>query len=197
MPRRSVGLQQGYYYHVYNRGVDRGPIFFEPENYSFFLRRLRQFIADGTAEIIAYCLMPNHYHMLVHVCTDGFSALMQRLGMSYANAINKRYRRIGPLFQGRFQAKVVAKDEYLLHLSRYIHLNPVRAGLVTKAEEWPYSSYADFIGLGERTLVQPGIILEQLTREGSPPEDARRTYKRFVEGWSGADDRLAPMLFEE
>src|SRR3989337_3137186 len=67
MPRRSVRLEQGFYYHVYNRGVDRGPTFLEPENYSFFLRRLRQFIADGTAEIIAYCPMPNTSPILVPV----------------------------------------------------------------------------------------------------------------------------------
>jgi hypothetical protein len=84
--------------------VDRGIIFLDPDNYSFFLRRLRQFIAGGTAEVIAYCLMPSHYLLLLHIGEGDLSRVMHRLGMSYANAINKRLRRVGPVFQGRFKA---------------------------------------------------------------------------------------------
>ena len=136
MPRREQPLASGNYYHVYNRGLAKEPIFFEPENFDFFIRRLRDILTPDVVTMVSYCLMPNHYHTLVQLHTDAFSTFMQRLHMSFANAMNKRYQRVGPLFQGRFQARHVEKDSYLLHLSRYIHLNPVHAGLVTKAEEW-------------------------------------------------------------
>jgi len=117
LPRRVVPLTPGQYYHIYNRGVNREAIFFERENYLFFLRRLREHLLPVT-DLVAYCLMPNHYHLLVMVkpweqtsevlkdlgglAPRGLSMAMMRLSVSYTKAINKRYQRVGGLFQGAF-----------------------------------------------------------------------------------------------
>jgi putative transposase len=153
MPYRTVPLQANHYYHVYNRGHNRNPIFFERDNYLYFLRQLRKYLIEQqTADIVAYCLMPNHYHLLLYLKVDYFSQVMQKLSLSYTKAINRRYKRVGGLFQGRFQAIAVDKDEYLLQLTRYIHLNPVKASLVNQAQDWEFSSYQEYLGLRGGTL---------------------------------------------
>ena len=142
MPFRRVGLEQGEFYHFYNRGNNKQRIFFERENYHYFLRTFGGYFPEGIAEVCAYCLMPNHYHLLVRLTSDcNYSRLMQYFGIAYVKAMNRRYERCGHLFQGRFKAKLVDSDEYLLHLSRYIHLNPQCSNLVRKAEDWEFSSY--------------------------------------------------------
>ena len=157
---RSTPLLPNQYYHLYNRGVDKQPIFFLPENWSFFLRRLRQYCLPSQATIIAYCLMPNHYHLLVHVNSVTFSqSIMHPFTVSYTKAINRQQNRVGPLFQGSFQARLIQSEQYLLGIASYIHLNPVHAGLVATPEAWEYSSYRDYIGLRNGTLPQPEIIL--------------------------------------
>ena len=90
--------------------------------------------------MLAYCLMPNHYHLLVRCKTDAVSGAMQRLSMAYTKAMNRRFNRVGCLFQGQFQAIVVDSEEYLSHLTRYIHLNPVKAGIVASPKDWEFSS---------------------------------------------------------
>ncbi len=140
MPRRNITFAVGEHYHVYNRGNDRQPIFFERDNQRFFLRQLRTYVVDH-ADVLAYCLMPNHYHLLVRLTSDGYSSAMHRFGVSYVKAINRRHERVGALFQGRFRAIHVDREEYLVHLSRYIHLNPVVADLVDRPEHWEFSSW--------------------------------------------------------
>src|SRR5690348_147026 len=107
MPYRDVPLRVGEYYHIYNRGVNREATFFERENYAFFLRKLREFVTHhgegSAADVIAYCLMPNHYHLLVMVKSDQFSSSMRSFGQAYVQAINRRYQRTGPLFESRFK----------------------------------------------------------------------------------------------
>jgi len=128
---RKTKLVSDHYYHLYNRGVNRGRIFFRPENWSFFLQRWRHYCWPELAEVVAYCLMPTHYHFLVYLQTDQFAQqVMHPFAISYTKAVNKDQNRIGPLFQGPFQAKLVDNDAALIHLTRYIHLNPVTAGHV-------------------------------------------------------------------
>lgn len=165
----------GNYYHIYNRGVNRGAIFFCEENYLFFLRRIRRYFTPDLAEIVAYCLMPTHYHLLVQVKTDDEfgNRVMKPLGTSYVKAVNKQQDRVGTLFQGRYRAKLVDSDAYLQHLTRYIHLNPVQANYATNAATWPYSSFREYVGLRNGTLPQPDIILDRFPSRGS--------YQAFVE----------------
>ncbi|MBT9316817.1 REP-associated tyrosine transposase [Leptothoe spongobia] len=162
MPRRKTAFLPGQYYHLYNRGNNRQKIFFERDNYLFFLRRFRHYLVNSTLNVNAYCLMPNHYHFLVHLCQQDFSQKMQAFTLSYTKAMNKRYRRCGSIFQGRFQAILVNSDAYLLHLSRYIHLNPVEAGLVKRPEDWEFSSYVDYVGLRQGTLPKMKNLLAQV-----------------------------------
>ncbi len=156
---RSTPILPFNYYHIYNRGINRGLIFFAEENYHFFLDRLRKYFISDKASIISYCLMPNHYHLLIYPMTEEFgNHVMQPFSVSYTKAINKRNLRTGPLFEGPYQAILVEQDEYLLHLSRYIHLNPVSANLVDRAEDWEFSSYRDYIGTRPSGFINPNII---------------------------------------
>jgi putative transposase len=186
MPYRQVPLQSGQYYHVYNRGVNRQPIFLQPGNWLFFLKRLRDFFYPDKAEIIAYCLMPNHYHLLVCLQTDDFGPkVMQPFMISYTKAVNKQNNRVGPLFQGPFRAKWVEKDSHLLQLSRYIHLNPVRANLVDQPQDWVYSSYPDYLGLRHGKIPKPEIILDHFS--------SVQAYREFVE--EPERDQLKPIQY--
>ena len=170
---RKITFQAGHYYHLYNRGVNRQPIFLNEDNWAYFIKQLRQYALPELLDIVAYCLMPNHYHLLVYLKTDELSAeVMQPFGVSYTKAVNKQQGRVGPLFQGRFQALEVDKEGYLLDLSCYIHLNPVRARLVKQPEDWVYSSYRDYVGLRKGTLPNPEIVLVQFA--------SRQAYAEWV-----------------
>ncbi|WP_346292555.1 transposase [Sphaerothrix gracilis] len=120
MPKAKRILVPGCYYHLYNRGYRRQRIFFERANYFYFLKQFRRYLTEQTADAIAYCLMPNHYHFLIHLRDDSLPKAMHGFTLSYTNAVNRRYGRQGPLFQGRFQTLHVNSDRYLLHLTRYI-----------------------------------------------------------------------------
>ena len=175
MPYRKVVFEPGGYYHVFNRGNNYQRIFFGRDNYVYFLRQLRLHLGSDVMDVIAYCLMPNHYHLMVCLKTDKFSNLMQRFGLSYTKAINERFGRVGSLFQGPFKALKVDREEYLLHLSAYIHLNPVAAGLVLRAEDWEFSSYREFLGVREGTLPKPSIVLSAFS--------SGVEYGRFVDSY--------------
>ena len=126
MGRRKTTFLPGHYYHVYNRGVNREAIFRNRENYLFLLRRLKECADKFCITLIAYCLMPNHYHFLLR--QDGeasISDFVQAIFNSYTKAFNKMYTRSGTLFEGAFKSILVDSDEYLVHLCRYIHRNPI------------------------------------------------------------------------
>jgi putative transposase len=152
MPSRRTPFQAGNFYHIYNRGNNRQNIFFERDNYLHFLHLTREHLVNNGVDILAYCLMPNHYHFLVYLRDDNLSAAMHRLSVAYTKGINKRFNRSGSLFEGRFQSIHINDPDYLIHLSRYIHLNPVKAGFVDRAEEWEFSSYSEYAGLRLGTL---------------------------------------------
>jgi REP element-mobilizing transposase RayT len=179
MPRRSVPLCEGEYYHLYNRGNNRERIFRGPGDYAFFLQRVHIYLTP-ILDVVAYCLMPTHYHLLVFVRVADLSHRMQLLSISYTKAMNARYERVGSLFQGAFHAKHVDQDSYLLHLSAYIHRNPVEARLVKVAEEWEFSSYREFIGIREGTLPKPQPILSHFP--------SRKVYRVYVEVWAPPED---------
>jgi putative transposase len=145
-----------HYYHVYNRGTNRQPIFANEENYWFLLRRVKNFLPFYSICIIAYMLMPNHYHFLVGVNKDGeLSQFLQRLFNSYSQAFNRQQNRSGTLFEGRAKSVLVDKTDYVYALVRYIHLNPVVARLVKNPEDWQFSNYLEWIGVRNDGLFDP------------------------------------------
>ncbi len=177
---RDIQFRAGHYYHLYNRGVNRQPIFFEQENWGYFIKRLRHYCLPDLIEIVAYCLMPNHYHILAYLKDDNLSKkIIQPFTVSYTKAVNRQQDRVGPVFQGVFKAKLVDKNEYLLHLSRYIHLNPVLVGIASNPESWTFSSYQDYIGLRNGTLSKPHIVLSQFS--------SRPAYAKFVRSYTETD----------
>jgi REP element-mobilizing transposase RayT len=161
------------YYHIYNRGNNRQNIYFQSENYLYFLRKVTKYLAPA-AKVTAYCLMPTHYHILARIddkqslefsnnselYNQKISNAMMRLSVSYTKAINKRFNRVGSFFQGQFQAKPVRNDIHLLNLCVYIHSNPVKDGLVALPENWTYSNYPEWLGLRNGSLVDRDFIQE-------------------------------------
>ncbi len=160
----------GHYYHVYNRGCNREPIFAVPANYVYLLRRAKALLEDCPVAVIAYCLMPNHYHLLLRPESDGAdSVFLQRLFGSYTQAFNRQQARSGTLFEGRPKSILVDSDEYVLRLCCYIHLNPVKAGLVGKPGDWAYSNYLEWVGRRGGTLVDREFVREHF-RDGAEYE---------------------------
>ena len=125
-----------------DRGVERRAIFIDRRGYEAFLKILQRVTMESGATVFAYCLMPNHFHLAIQVGAVPLSVVMQRILSSYAQTFNQRYDRVGHLFEGRHKANPCLDDRYLLGLIRYIQMNPVRAGLVARAEDWPWSSRA-------------------------------------------------------
>ena len=182
MPRRAVPFLPDQYYHFYNRGNNRQQVFFQRDNYLYFLRGIKKYLCEQM-DIIAYCLMPTHYHILVKVksslpdastseSSKAVSLAMQKFGISYTKAINKRFNRVGALFQGQFKGKPVQKYNHLLNLCVYIHANPVKDGLVELPEEWEYSNYLEWMHLREGKLVNHGFISKHF--------EAPEAYKMLV-----------------
>jgi REP element-mobilizing transposase RayT len=149
----------GQYYHIYNRGVAHQPIFLKKDNYLFLLRSIIEFLPDYHLSFIAYCLMPNHYHFLIRVNGDDqLSPFLQRLFNRYTQALNKQQNRTGTLFESRAQYRLVDTNEYVLQLARYIHLNPVRAGLVSHPQDWEFSNYREWAGTRNGVLVDMEFV---------------------------------------
>jgi REP element-mobilizing transposase RayT len=156
MPPRTTSFAAGNYYHLYNRGAGRQDIFLETDNYHFVLRKIKKYAAQFEITVIAYCLMPNHYHLLVRQNADTPAGLLpQHVCNSYTKAYNQRYQRSGTLFEGRYEAILIQQESHLLHLCRYIHLNPVKAGLVAHPAAWDYSNYLEWIDQ------RPGTIIDR------------------------------------
>ncbi len=200
MARRPRVHAQGLLYHVIVRGNQRRKTFRVAADYRAYLDRLARYRAQFSVKVYAYCLMPNHVHLLVEVATEPLSKFMQGLQQSYTQYFNRRYRKAGHLFQGRYHAIVCDKDEYLLSLVRYIHLNPIRAKLVRRPEDYPYSGHGGYCGRKGGGIVETALVLKML---GGPSG-----YRRFVmdgigeghreEFYQAADQRfLGPEGFGE
>lgn len=134
-------------YHVTARGDRREDIFEDDQDRQMFLSTLEQVVIQFNWICHAWCLMDNHYHLLVQTPDGNLSKGMRQLNGVYTQASNRRHRRVGHLFQGRFKAILVDSDAYLLELTRYVVLNPVRAGMAKKPSDWPWSSYRASVGL--------------------------------------------------
>lgn len=168
MPGRMVPLISGEIYHVFNRGSDQRDLFLHPKDYLRFVRTLFYYqfsnpkiklslfnknhintlpqIYDSTLiDMLCYCLMPNHFHLLIkQTQNSGISTFLSQLTNSYTKYFNAKYKRSGPLFQGTFKAVRIETNEQLIHVSRYIHINPVVARIVRNLEDYKWSSYQEY-----------------------------------------------------
>ncbi|OGW36497.1 MAG: hypothetical protein A2Y97_14045 [Nitrospirae bacterium RBG_13_39_12] len=177
---------EGAFYHITSRGNQRERIYFEDGDRDSFLEILKRTKERYGYHLHAYVLMDNHYHLMVETPKANISQTMQNINTSYTVYINKKHRRSGHLFQGRFKGMIVDKDEYLVTLSRYIHLNPVRAGVVQKPEEYKWSSYGFYIDSSNKdTLVNTGDTLSMFSGK---KRQAVKAYKEFVDRGIGKED---------
>src|SRR3989344_4610800 len=176
MASRKVPLATGEYYHIFNRGVAKMRIFNNFYDYNRFLKCVLYYEIDSSkkiVDIISYCFMPNHFHFLLKQVTDGgISEFISKISNSYTKYFNIKNNRVGPILQGDFKAVHVESNEQLLHLGRYIHLNPL-IGFVTKnLETYRWSSYPEYINSINNEVCQKEVILDQF--------ETKNSYKQFV-----------------
>ena len=192
MPYRRDVFTPGQYYHIYNRGAGKGQIFFNEGNYEYLLRLVKRYYQKHCATVIAYCLMPNHYHFLLRQETDELlSKFVGVLFNAYAQALNTQQERTGTLFEGRFKYKCVDKWEYLVSLCRYIHRNPVKARLVSKPEDWLYSNYREWIGLRSGELKDETFIQDHF-----PNPEEYISFVNDVEDEKKSYEKISKYLFD-
>jgi len=178
-PRIEIG---GGLYHVISRGNNRRKIFRSHDDYLSFTSILVQQKAKLPFYLYAYCLMPNHVHLLIEMQDDPLSRIMQRVLTSYSQYHNRKYKKIGHVFQGRYKSILCQTDRYLGELVRYIHLNPMRARIVKRPEKYQYSGHRAYIGLDTSGLVDVEPVLRHF---GGTKKRAIETYTRFVEASMG------------
>jgi len=173
MPYRGDTFTSGQYYHIYNRGAGKGLIFFNEGNYEYLLGLVKRYYQKYGATVIAYCLMPNHYHFLLRQETEEpLNKFIRVMFNAYVQALNLQQDRTGTLFEGRFRHKCVDTWEYLTILCRYIHLNPVKAKLVSRPDDWEYSNYREWVGLRNGELVDKVFVQDHFS--------IAEEYRKFV-----------------
>jgi putative transposase len=145
-------------YHLYNRGNNKEPIFFEDENYSYFLNQFKKHVLPFS-EVYSYCLMPNHFHFFIKINEKIlFERGIKNFFISYSKAINKKYNRVGSLFQGRYKVSEITSNSYYTKIITYIHQNPVVAKLVKNMEDYKYSSYSAYLSEKETLLNKQEVL---------------------------------------
>jgi REP element-mobilizing transposase RayT len=175
----------GAFYHLTARGNARQAIFLSDDNRRKFLQLLATAVERYNWRVHAYCLMDNHYHLVVETVDDTLSKGMKFINGSYSQYFNRQHERVGHVFQGRFKSILVEKDSYLLELCRYVVRNPVRAEMVTKVKDWPWSNYLALIGGVKRP---PWLAVDfTLAQFGGSKGEAIKKYRQFVKKGAGAN----------
>jgi len=195
-------------YHIYNRGVEKRQIFIDERDYNTFLyylrsyllpineqdkppsniRYLQNFTLHNEIEMLAYVLMPNHFHLLIKQKTErAIVEYMKRLSNGYVEYFNKRYERTGALFQGCYKAVLITEDNYFLHLTRYLHLNPLELfdntkDTFVKLQNYLYSSYLDYIGKRNSHWLNKNMIMEYF--KNAQDKLSFSSYQEFVEQYA-------------
>jgi putative transposase len=172
MARRPRLFAAGVLYHVIVRGNQRQKTFTSDSDYQAYIERLARYRKKYDYVLHAYCLMPNHVHLLVESSEHPLAKFMQGLQQSYSQYFNLRHRKTGHVFEGRYKAIICQKDEYLLELIRYIHLNPVRAGLVRSSERYRYSGDHAYVQGKATETINPTRVLSML--------GGKQAYRRFI-----------------
>lgn len=170
-------VYEGAFYHITARGNERKNIFLSRKDYEKFLSYLKDALHKFGMVLHAFILMTNHYHLLLESPKGNLSRFMHGLNSAYTTYFNIKRGRSGHLFQGRYKALVIDKDHSLLELSRYIHLNPVRAGMVERPEDYPYSSLRSYLFPKEETMVFRDLIWDMISRER---KKAPQRYREYV-----------------
>lgn len=184
LPRLSVA---GYPHHIIQRGNNRQTIFASPQDYEFLLQLLEENAKKFRVAVHAYVLMGNHFHLLVTPETsDGVPQMMQAIGRRYVRHYNDAHGRSGTLWEGRYKSTLIQSERYLLSCMAYIDLNPVRAGVVAQARDYPWSSHGVYIGQQVSRLITPHPLCWAL---GNTPFAREMAYANLVQtGLSSADE---------
>ena len=204
MSYRKDPLSTGHYYHIYNRSIAGYKIFNNQNEFQRFRDAMIFYMASNRllkfarhldlspknkhqmdfnedeyqVRIVAYCLMPTHFHLLLEQLRDnGITKYLSSISESYSRYFNIKHKRNGPLWESRFKNVLVGSDEQLIHLTRYIHLNPTSANLVDKPEEWDYSSYSEYV-TGEEKICQYKDIINIAPKDYKKFIDDRKDYQR-------------------
>ena len=181
MPRQARLDVPGALHHIMVRGIDRANIFRDDEDKARFLERLGQTVSEGKCTVYAWVLMDNHVHILFKSGKQGISAVMRKLLTWYAQYFNRKHRRTGHLFENRYKSILCDEDNYLLALIRYIHLNPVRANIVTTLEQldrYPWSGHRTLIGKAKHPWMDVDHALSEF---GTTRRKAVNEYRRFMQ----------------
>jgi REP element-mobilizing transposase RayT len=169
----------GAFYHVTSRGNERKDVFKSQRDREKFLSYVESAGVRYRAVVHSWCLMSNHYHLLLETPSGNLSQIMRHINGAYTTYFNVKRQRAGHLFQGRYKAILVEADAYALELSRYMHLNPVRAGMVAKPEHYQWSSYRSYVGHSTTPAwLKTDVILGSF---GKNAADVNKEYQRFVE----------------
>jgi putative transposase len=188
MPRRPRLILPGVPLHLIQRGNNRQACFFDEDDRHAYLKWLEEYARSSACAVHAYVLMTNHVHLLISSDSgDGPARLMKALGQRYVQYLNRRHRRSGTLWEGRFRSCLVESEAYLLACQRYIELNPVRARIAAQPEEYPWSSYSALAHGAPNPLVQPHPLYLAL---GDAPDARQRAYQALFQ------DRLAPAVVD-
>lgn len=200
MPARNIYKQfiEHGYYHVYSRGINKEPVFLDDQDYKMFLGLFKRYLSkesqtdsrgrsypslDGEIKLIAYCLMPNHFHAFVFQETpEAMTELLRRVITSYAMYFNKKYNRQGPVFQSRYKASLITDDAYFDHISRYIHLNPKNYA------NYKYSSYKYYMGGKHADWLDISPVMDSY--------GSKDKYAAFVADYEGHKDMLDSLKYE-
>jgi REP element-mobilizing transposase RayT len=186
-------------HHIYNRGSQKMTLFSHPKDYSRFLLKIQEYKERYPVEILAYCLMPNHFHFLIREPDDDPKGPSRPLGSNIADFLHilqtayaKYFQAIHPdfsgrVFQGTYKSKLVEKDPYFLQLFAYIHDNPVRKGLVQKPESWPYSSYLGLIGVRRDDMITYDPDIMEISHQ--------QIYEQFASSRKNHLEQLSSFLF--
>lgn len=180
MPRRARVKSSNGIYHIMLRGANRQEIFHDDEDCTKFLDLLHHYKLKTEVEIYSWCLMSNHVHLLLREGNEELSATMKRIGVSYVSYYNRKYQTTGHLFQDRFKSENVENVRYLLTVVRYIHQNPLKAGMVKHVEDWKWSSCRHYYGTHDRgrKLIDSDYIIGMFSGDSTL---ARERFKEFNE----------------
>ena len=177
MPRQAREKSSSGIYHIMLRGINRQDIFNDEEDNLKFIETLKKYKDICGYQIYGYCLMSNHIHLLLKEGAETISQIMKRIGASYVYWYNMKYERYGPLFQDRYKSEKVEDDKYFLAALRYIHQNPIKAGMVKKLENYKWSSYGEYISQRD-ILTEVEYVLNILN---SDRNKAIKTFKKYME----------------